>query len=330
MKSIKTLVYGVIYGLVTRLIFSLEFELNVIHTEGLMSLSFLFIMPFVLGLVLAYRHEEIIRPTKILSLAMPLFAVIGVVLICVVLRWEGTICALMAIPVFAVMALLGGYLGIELFHRKPNKMSISFLLLLPFIVAPFESYFGVSEKVFNEDTFIEVNAPKSLVWKHVTRVKPISNEENKMSLFQFLGFPKPIEAVLDTVAVGGVRIARFDRGLFFTETVTEMIPEETLSFTIKADPKAIPPAALDEHVLVGGSYFDVLHGTYHIEPLGKGKCLIKLSSKFRLSTNFNFYSGFWSKLIMRDIQTNILLILKERVERENETSTDQNINAAVF
>jgi hypothetical protein len=152
-------------------------------------------------------------------------------------------------------------------------------------------------------------------------VKPISETENNNSLFQFMGFPRPLEAELDTVAIGGIRKAIFARGLFFTETVTQMQPNKILAFNIIADPKSIPPKALDEHVMVGGKYFDVLEGKYEIEKINETKIKLHLTSQFRLSTRFNFYSGLWSKLIMRDIQKNILEIIKQRSEKRKNSSS---------
>lgn len=130
-----------------------------------------------------------------------------------------------------------------------------------------------------------------------------------------MGFPRPIKAELDTIAVGGIRVAIFDRGLYFTETVTEMIPNKILAFNIKADPNSIPPTALDEHVMVGGKYFDVMEGKYEIERIGDNQINLILTSRFRLSTHFNLYSGAWSKMIMRDIQKNILEVVKSRCEQ---------------
>jgi hypothetical protein len=147
-------------------------------------------------------------------------------------------------------------------------------------------------------------------------VKKIEDKENHNSLFQFMGFPRPIEAELDTIAVGGIRKAIFDRGLFFTETVTHVVPNKVLAFNIEADPNSIPPKALDEHVMVGGKYFDVLDGKYELEKVGDNEIKLHLTSQFRLSTSFNFYSGLWSKVIMRDIQKNILEIVKTRSEEK--------------
>jgi len=100
----------------------------------------------------------------------------------------------------------------------------------------------------------------------------------------------------------------------FVETIDRWEPERELSFAIKADAKSIPPTTLDEHVTVGGPYFDMLEGTYRIERISDQQVVLHLSSKHRLSTRFNFYAGRWTDYIMRDIQENILGVIKRRCE----------------
>jgi hypothetical protein len=41
-----------------------------------------------------------------------------------------------------------------------------------------------------------------------------------------------------------------------------------MTFSIKAYPHEIPAATMDEHVVIGGAYFDVLDGTYQLEERG--------------------------------------------------------------
>lgn len=319
----KGLVYGILYGLVSRSIFALEdftgdgIEGPLMPTFGLMTISFMFIVPFVVGLITAYHHDKVTSSRKIVIITMPFYSIIGLIGISVLSGKEGIICALMALPVFLFMALLGGFIGVRTFRRDTSnkKMYISFALFLPFLLAPIENQLGLSDKVFIEHTTINIKASDDIVWNNITRVKEITEEENNNSLFQFMGFPRPIKAELDTVAIGGIRKAIFARGLFFTETVTKMEPNKVLAFDIVADPKSIPPKALDEHVMVGGKYFDVLEGKYEIEKLDDEGITLHLTSQFRLSTRFNFYSGLWSKLIMRDIQKNILEIIKSRSEK---------------
>jgi hypothetical protein len=316
MKKWNGLLWGVLYGLTARAIFALELTGNpILPTSGLMSLSFLFVVPFVIGLISAYYNDTVTKAMKIVGILMPLFSILGLFLVSVVFGWEGIICALIGLPVFAIMSLIGGFIGVNLFKRNKDKVMVSLLLFLPLFVAPLEQYFGLDEKLFTEETCIAIKASDYEVWKNITRVKTITESENRISLFQILGFPRPIRAELDTVAIGGVRKAVFDRGLFFTETVTEATPLKVLRFTIKADPESTPPTALDKHVMVGGKFFDIMEGRYEIEKLSDGNINLRLTSRFRLSTSFNFYAGLWSKLIMRDIQKNILLIIKNRSEK---------------
>ena len=91
-------------------------------------------------------------------------------------------------------------------------------------------------------------------------------------------------------------------------------PTHLMIFSIKANPHEIPSATLDEHVVIGGEFFDVLNGTYELEKLGVNKYRLHLYSHFQLTTTFNFYAGIWAKWIMKDIQNNILLVIKKRAE----------------
>ena len=325
----KGLLYGIVYGLVSRAIFALEdfrsdeYGKALFSSYGLMTMSFMFIVPLVIGLITAYHQDSITSSRKIAMVTMPVFAILGLVGISVLSGKEGIICALMALPVFLCMALLGGFIGVRVFkrNRKNNKLYVSFFILLPFIIAPIENQLELTDKIFTEHTKIQINAADKIVWNNLTRVREISENENNSSLFQFMGFPRPIEAELDTIAVGGIRKAIFARGLFFTETVTQIQLNRILAFNIVADPKSIPPKALDEHVMVGGKYFDVLEGKYEIEKINDDTIILHLTSQFRLSTRFNFYSGLWSKLIMKDIQENILEIIKRRSETQKNSSS---------
>ena len=58
----------------------------------------------------------------------------------------------------------------------------------------------------------------------------------------------------------------------------------------------------------------MLDGTYELQPLNDSTCRLHLYSHFKLTTTFNFYAGWWAKWIMKDIQNNILTVIKERSE----------------
>src|SRR5262249_40115013 len=149
----------------------------------------------------------------------------------------------------------------------------------------------------------------------IVEVPPITGAEQRPALFTRLGFPRPVSATIDRRAVGGVRRARFERGVLFLETVTDFQPDHRLRFTIAAQTDSIPPETLDSPVTIGGPYFDVLSGEYTIEPRPDGTVLLHLASELRVTTHFNFYSRLWVDSIMRSIQENILDVIRERAER---------------
>ncbi len=128
--------------------------------------------------------------------------------------------------------------------------------------------------------------------------------------------PRPVEAVLNYEGVGAWREARFSKGLVFHETVLEYIPQQKMVFSIKAYPYEIPSATMDNHIIIGGKYFDVLNGTYELQKLNNKTYRLHLYSHFKLTTTFNFYASWWAKWIMEDIQNNILQVEKYRAEHE--------------
>jgi hypothetical protein len=65
-----------------------------------------------------------------------------------------------------------------------------------------------------------------------------------------------------------------------------------------------------------GGPFDVMDGTYRIEPLENGQILLHLSSTQRITTHINSYGSLWTMYIMTDLQNNILEIIKARCEKQ--------------
>ena len=100
----------------------------------------------------------------------------------------------------------------------------------------------------------------------------------------------------------------------FIETVDVWEPERRLAFSIQAQTGQIPPTTLDEHVRVGGPYFDVLRGEYRLEPLANGVIRLQLSSQHRVSTDFNWYAHLWTDAVMSDLQQRILHVIRQRCE----------------
>lgn len=282
-----------------------------------MSVSFLFCLPTIVGVLTIYFSTIEKVKNRAYRIFTPWIPILIFLVITLAFALEGWACWLMVLPLFLIAASIGGLIG-GYFKMKKQSTSvyISVLALLPLMMAPIEAMVGTIPGTYEAYTFIDINAPADKIWSNVTRVKEIKEEQDKGWLTRTLGFPRPVKAELNFEGVGAYREAIFTNGLVFHETVSEYIDKKKMVFSIKAYPHEIPSTAMDEHVVIGGNYFDVLNGTYELEKLNETTHRLHLYSHFKLTTTFNFYASWWAKWIMKDIQNNILQVEKQRAEME--------------
>jgi hypothetical protein len=306
---------GALYGIVGRLVFGTG---RLGEVFGVMSLAFVFLLPYAIGYATIAVAPDAHLQKRAARILLPWLSVLLSVFGVWVTGWEGKICVVMLLPLLLAMSSLGGAVAMGMRRRPVGRRlyatGLVSVLLLPYVAAPLEQRIAPAEQLRVVDTQIRIRATPVEVWRQIARVPPIRPEEYGTSAVHRIGFPRPVEATLSHEGVGGVRRASFERGVVFIETVTTWRPDSLLSFTIHADPSTIPATALDQHVTIGGEHFDVLDGTYRIEPVGTDEVILHLSSTHRLSTRFNLYAQFWSDLVMRQIQDNILKVVKNRAE----------------
>ena len=311
LKRLGIFVFPVLYGLLLRLVF----ELTQFHEVfGLMSFSFLFIGPFIMGYISTYFSDEESLKSKAYIIFVPWISIFIFFVITLISELEGWACWLMVSPLFLLASSIGGYIGAHFRKDKNKKTYVSIAMLLPFLLAPLENQYARKQETFKAYNSIDIHAPAEKIWGLVTRVSKINEADDTGWLNKALGFPRPVEAELNYEGVGAYRKAIFTNGLAFHETVTAYEHQKKMTFDIKAHPHEIPSTTLDEHVVVGGEFFDVLNGTYELEELGKDHYRLHLYSHFTLNTTFNFYASVWAKWIMKDIQQNILTVEKKRAE----------------
>lgn len=316
---------GILYGLFCRVLFHgadewvrQAFGRTGVALLGIMSISFLFLVPAALGFIVIWFEREERRWARMLF--GPWISAVIMTLCTVALQLEGWICVIMALPVILFMASLGGV--VAGFARPKvqtdggRRLCVAAVALLPFVAGPLESLRARSNELRTVACSIDIAATPAQVWRQIRSVPRITEAEHTFSWHHRVGFPRPTEAVLEGTGVGSVRYARFEGDLLFVEKVTEWDENRRLSFSIKADTANIPPTTLDEHVIIGGPYFDVLHGTYWIEPLGPDRVRLHLASDQRLATGFNAYAAWWTEWVMADLQDYILRIVKARAERD--------------
>lgn len=287
------------------------------HSGGVVSLAFIFSVPFACGgLGVAIGRMAGSDRWALYALGIPFLALMIGLIISMVTGFEAAICVIMALPILLGGAALGGLLAHALLPKnQPSpRLFMTLAVFIPFVAAWIEGSMDWPSEMKSITNTIVIEASAEDIWPEIASVDAIPAAQIRNSWIYWIGFPKPIAATLDHDGVGGVRIATFERDVSFFEEVTEWDKPHKLSFTIHADPEFVPQSAFDQHIIVGGRFYDVLDGTYEIEPLGPNRCRLHLTSNHRLSTRFNAYAAWWSEQIMDQIQGSILDVIRSRAE----------------
>ena len=304
---------GVLYGISIRLVM----ELEVYQTLGdLVSISFMFLVPFAIGFIRIYFEVKIkpnIPVRKMITISwQPIFIFL---LTNIVTLLEVSICILMALPAFMFFASLGGITAGCLSRVLRTKGTLTCVAVFPLLMGPIELNFLELSKTYTVENQIEINATPEIIWSQLGNVQQIQAHEIPTSLTTLIGVPSPISAEMSGLAVGSIRTSRWDKGVVFKEVITQWSEEKIMAYNFDIDPDIIPDNSLDKHVKLGGEYFSPLSGKYEIEPSQQsGKSILKLSTTVRDDTNFGIYSRFWGELIFSDFHNSLLGLIKQRSE----------------
>ncbi|MGV3697278.1 hypothetical protein [Flavobacterium sp.] len=314
MKLIKLTLIPILFALFIRLAFG-----STIMDDffSVMSWSFFLLAPGGIGALFIYFSPVNAVKNVGYRILGPWIPVVLVIVLTIVIGVEGWACWIMITPLFLIFSSIGGLIAGAFKLRKNKKneqLNLSVIVLLPFLIGPIENSIPRSNEVYTTYTSIIIDSDAATIWENVTSVREIKPNEDSTKLTAWLGFPKPVKAELDTLAVGGYRKAIFQKGLIFNETVTRYEHEKLMGFKIQANTFEIPSTTLDEHILIGGEYFDMLNGTYKLERIAENRYKLILYSNFSMRTTFNAYASIWGNWIMKDIQNNILRVIKSRSE----------------
>ncbi|BAV06904.1 hypothetical protein FLA_2924 [Filimonas lacunae] len=232
----------------------------------------------------------------------------------------------MIFPIYSSLAGLGGIIAYSIKRSRkekdqsPNKLQISLLALLPICLGFAE---GDRTSVSRECVIaceLVIDATPQEVWHQLTHIDSIKANEHHGGVTGLLGFPTHQSTRLDNVAVGGSRVATFEKGLVFYEKVTQCIPEKQLALSIKTLPDQIAADVLDEHIVIGGKHLNMLGDVYELQSMPGGKCKITLSSRFVICTPFNWYASIWAHWLMNDVLQSELSLIAQRCAEQKKDS----------
>ncbi len=314
LSRIKTLLIGLTAGVAYAFLATLIVTAN--HEN--VSVAYIFILPIILGAVpVLFSTKEQLRSYKT-YLLLPWGIVITFFFLSFISGFEGMICLIIIVAPFLLLGTFGAFIFrlIKLKKEKTGtKLYVS--LLFPFIVLIIESNFQATDQFYTIENKIEINADKLKIWENIKNVRNIKPTEITTHFIHLMGIPKPLNGQLDKNGIGGIRKISWEKGIKFEEKIKTWEEGKGFSYDINVDPKSIPPTTLDEHVMIGGKYFDVVEGSYNIENIENAKSLVTLSCTYRISTSLDFYSKWWADFILNDFNTMILEVIKKRSETTN-------------
>ncbi len=315
------LLSGAFYGLLMRIIFTAtpfswmpKFRTDpFVASTGPMMASFALLVPAIIGAV-SYYYTEPNKKTFGRSLYAGYLPIMFFISGTALLLIEGSICIAMAFPLFLIMSSVGGALmWVYLKFKQPSTTRINSLLVLPLLMVPIESQISlpVNNQAISES--IMVHASPDKVWQLINHVEKIQPEEMQDGLAYRIGVPLPLDAKVVSVQGARVRKLHWAKNVAFEEPISDWQENRFIKWTYSFTPESFPKGALDEHVVIGGKYFDLIDTSYQLTPIGDNTRL-DIVVHYRISTNFNWYANPLGKLLIDDSAKQILSFYKHRAE----------------
>jgi hypothetical protein len=311
-SRLRTLLMGLAAGVAYAFLAMLVVSTN---KKGV-SLTYIYVLPVVLGAVpVLFSTREQLQSYKD-YLLLPWGIVLTFFFLCFITGFEGMICLVMIVGPFVVLGSLGAFLFrlIRLREQGPGTRLYA-SLLLPVLALLAESGLRPVDQFHTVRTTVRIAANPTRVWPNIKNVPNIQPSEISRHFVHVIGVPKPLNGVLDHDGIGGIRRITWEKGIRFQEKITAWHEGTGFTYNIDVDPASIPPTTLDEHVMIGGEYFDVVRGSYALAPAGPGYSLVTLSCTYRVTTNLPTYSKWWANFVLDDFNTMILEVIKRRSEQ---------------
>lgn len=304
------------------LLIGLLFAIGLIgrNLERMMTSTFLVLTPLVFGALISYMTNykkplDFGRTIKWLFI----FCVVLIIFSIFMLK-EGSICVIIASPILMICLILGAGLMHFLcrYLWKPSKAIYS-LAALPLLLIFVPEQLNTTYKSVEQRILID--APISTVWQQINHIEAIKPSEFKPSLLYAIGVPYPISGISNVKNGEKIRHSHWQKDIHFDGMIQQSIPNQYLSWKYRFEPDSIPKGALDDHVQLGGKYFDFQNTSYRLVPVNAQQTQLILKIDYRVSTEINFYAVQVANILLNDFARVILDLYKQRSEALNPNAT---------
>lgn len=304
------LLAGVAAGLLLRLLFSGGPGSKWSPMAG----AFIYLSPVLVGALTVYVAETRERRSWAYYLWAPFIANCLYVLGTLIIMWEGLICAFIILPMFAALGALGGLLmGLVCRMTDWPRNTLYGFAALPLVFGAMGDYLPEPTVLGTVQRSAVVRAAPDQIWAHLNQATAIQPHEFGNTWAARIGVPMPLSGVTRHTAEGRVRATRWAKDVHFDEPITDWQPARYLRWTYRFSPTSFPPHALDDHVLIGGHYFDLHDTAFTLTPVAGGT-RVDVVVHYRVTTQFNLYADRVAQWLVGDMLDADLEFYRRRSE----------------
>jgi hypothetical protein len=303
------LAIGALTGIVLRLIF--------VGKPGgawsAMDAAFIYLAPVAVGAVTVYVAETKQRCAWSYYVWAPIVAnclfVVGTMAILI----EGVICVIIILPLFSALGAFGGVLmgAICRVTRRPRGAVYSFAAL-PVLLGFLPVDGGEPPRIRTIERSIVVEASPEQVWRQIHDARDIRPEEVGHAWMYRIGVPLPMAGVTHKTPEGFVRKVTMGKSIHFDQVAAEWQENRYVRWIYRFEPGSFPAHPLDDHVAIGGHYFDLLDTAYALTPTGAGTTALSVTMRYRVSTQFNWYADGVARVLIGNFEEVILDFYRRR------------------
>ena len=276
---------------------------------GAMMGSFIYLVPVAVSAVTVYVAELQCRRSWGYYFAAGLWANALFVLGTLGIMVEGLICAIVIVPFFAVIGGLAAlFMGMVCRLTRWPKHTMYCVAVLPLICGAFEPTGNLPQRIRTVERSIFVAAPRAAVWTQLLNISDIQPQEVDDALAFRIGVPPPLSAVSDDAHVRRVSMGK---NVYFDQIEIERRELEYIRWSQRFYPDSFPAGSFDEHVVMGGEYFDISDVSYTLTPQGASTQLT-IVMRYRVSTQFNWYADAVARLVLGNLAETLLRVYERR------------------
>ena len=308
------LVAGVLTGLALRAIYSGS-PGDLFET---MSGSFALLAPIAVSAVSVFVAELRARRSWAyyfwMGALVNLLFVVGTFLVHI----EGLICVILAAPLFAIIGGVAGLIAGAAFRWTRWMRRVTYCCaLLPIVLGVYEHYVPLPQNVHTIARTIAIAAPRTDVWDQLIATPAIQAEEVQDGLLYRIGVPLPESAFVGELPDHSlVRNIRMGKGIQFDQVSTDWQCYRRVRWRYRFTSQSFPPRALDDHVRIGGKYFDLLDTEYSMLAVGNRMTILRVTMSYRVSTRFNWYAQPIAELFVSNFEETALRFYARRAEAQ--------------